>query len=226
MRKGFAFLVIVLALTALACGAINPNPEDIANNFDEISGPASGDVLLQDDFSNTSSGWSESTFEQGARGYQNGEFRILVTSAEWSVWDNPNQDFYNDVRVEVDAHRAGGPNDSEYGLICRHTNVENFYFASVTVDGYFAISRTVNGGDFEFVGMDSFQTNNAIGVGDATNHLRFDCVGSTLSLYANGVLLASVTDTALTTGDVGVYVGSFDTGGAEILFDNFIVYQP
>jgi hypothetical protein len=276
MRKGFAFLVIVLALTALACGALNLNPEDIANNFagtllatsglgdaeglvqtmiaggldedavstmmasgefgdtqatlealgSEFSGGASGEILLQDDFSDTSSGWSETTFSEGASGYQNGEYRILVTSPLYSVWDYPNQDFYEDVRVEVDAHRIGGPNDIEYGLLCRHSNVENFYFGSITVDGYFAISRRINGGEYEYVGMDSYQINNAINVGDATNHLRFDCVGSTLTLYANGVLLASVTDTALTTGDVGVYAGTFDTGGAEILFDNFTVYQP
>jgi len=56
--------------------------------------------------------------------------------------------------------------------------------------------------------------------------VRADCVGSTLTLYVNGEKLEQVTDSTFDSGDVGLLGGSFETGGVDLLFDNFIVYQP
>ena len=60
----------------------------------------------------------------------------------------------------------------------------------------------------------------------ATNTIRADCVGSSLSLYVNGEKLDEVQDTEFGSGDVGLMAGSFDTPGTDIHFDNFVVTKP
>jgi hypothetical protein len=62
--------------------------------------------------------------------------------------------------------------------------------------------------------------------GSAKNHIRFDCVGSTLTLYVNSTQIAQQTDTEYTEGNVGLLAGTFDTVGTDILFDNFVVFKP
>jgi hypothetical protein len=62
--------------------------------------------------------------------------------------------------------------------------------------------------------------------GAVTNHIRFDCVGSTLTLYVNGFVVDQQTDTDYTTGNVGLLAGTFKTPGTDVLFDNFYVYKP
>jgi hypothetical protein len=62
--------------------------------------------------------------------------------------------------------------------------------------------------------------------GDATNHIRADCVGDTLTLYVNGEKLAEAKDSDFTSGDVGLMAGTFDQVGVDIRFDNFVVSRP
>jgi len=66
----------------------------------------------------------------------------------------------------------------------------------------------------------------AIPKGHVGVHLRADCVGNNLALFVNGQHLVTVQDDAFSDGDVGLLVGTFDTPGADLLFDNFVVYKP
>jgi hypothetical protein len=74
--------------------------------------------------------------------------------------------------------------------------------------------------------MENMPTNSAIKLGNETNKVRFDCVGSTLSLYVNDILLAEVTDSDYASGDIGLIVGTYDTAGAKFSFDNLVVSKP
>jgi hypothetical protein len=53
-----------------------------------------------------------------------------------------------------------------------------------------------------------------------------DCVGEALTLYVNGIQIASVADSDFAKGDVGLMAGTYDITGTDIHFDNFIVRQP
>ena len=66
----------------------------------------------------------------------------------------------------------------------------------------------------------------AIVQGDALNHLRFDCVGRYADPVCQRAALITVNDTSLSSGDVGLIAGTFDQGGVDIYFDNFVVYLP
>ena len=65
-----------------------------------------------------------------------------------------------------------------------------------------------------------------INMGMAINHLRADCIGNTLTFYVNGFPISQVNDATLTSGEVGLLAGTFDEGGVDIIFDQFIVLQP
>jgi len=66
----------------------------------------------------------------------------------------------------------------------------------------------------------------SINLGAATNHLRADCIGNTLTLYVNGSQGASATDSSVSGGDVGLVARTFEVDGTDIMFDNFVVYKP
>lgn len=46
------------------------------------------------------------------------------------------------------------------------------------------------------------------------------------ALYANGQELADVQNTTFSSGMVGLFEGTRTKEGLEVLFDNFIVYEP
>jgi hypothetical protein len=66
----------------------------------------------------------------------------------------------------------------------------------------------------------------SINQGGTSNHIRLDCVGDSLTLFVNGDKVNEVTDSGLTSGDVGLIAGTFDTPGTDILFDNYVVRNP
>jgi hypothetical protein len=203
-------LVIILTLILSACG-LKQSP--------------SSSVLFEDDFSKTSSGWDSATGDDGMTDYVDGTYHIRVDTANFDLWANPGKSF-SDTQTEVDATVVGGPEDNDFGLLCRYSDTDNYYFAIVASDGYFGFGKVVSG-EQTLLGEDaSLYTTDLVNSGSTLNHLRFDCTGSTLTLYINGTQAGSVEDSDLASGDVGLIAGTFDTAGVEIEFDNFNVIQP
>lgn len=184
----------------------------------------SSPILFQDDFSSTSSGWDRATYDGGETDYQNGAYHIFVDGEYASVWANPGLHF-TDVSVETDAVMIGGVEDNEFGVICRYVDENNFYAGSISSDGYYAIV-SIKDGEFGYVGTESMMPSDLINLGATVNRIRLDCVGSRLTLYVNGNELLSASDSSFSSGDVGLYAGTFATPGIDISFDNFLVQRP
>lgn len=224
-KSRLLLLLVVLFAAALACSA----PSSGSDTGDDPGGsgaaPTASDILFQDDFSSTSSGWSDLyRDDSGMTDYDQGGFRIQVLESNFDYWANPNLSF-TDTIVEVDAKKIGGPDDNDFGLICRYSDVENFYFLIVTTDGFYGIGK-YRFGDQSLIGTENLYETDKVLAGDAVNKIKAECIGSTLRLYVNGTLLQEVTDTDLTSGDVGLIAGTFDDPGTDILFDNFVVRKP
>jgi hypothetical protein len=184
----------------------------------------SGDVLYQETFSDPESGWERTTAEVGLLDYYNGVYRITVNTSDYDLWAVAGVNF-NDVRLEVDAARFGGPDENRFGLVCRYRDALDFYFFVISSDGYYAIGK-VSGGTLSLLGQPMMAYNNAIVTGVAPNHIRFDCVGNALTGYVNGQMVAITQDISFTAGDVGLMAGAFDTNGVDIVFDDFVVIKP
>lgn len=76
-------------------------------------------VLFQDDFSDPASGWGDYSSENGSTTYENGGFRIQVIEPNWTIFYSIGQVFPDDIRIEVQATKLGGPDDNDFGIICR-----------------------------------------------------------------------------------------------------------
>jgi hypothetical protein len=205
--------LVGLILTSLACQALVSRTPD-----------QSGGVLMEDDFSDPSSGWNRVATIQGETDFADGVYRILVNEPNLDIWSMPGKSF-QDVRIEVDALKVGGERDNRFGILCRAVRPDSFYTFIVSSDGYYGIGK-INGQEYKLIGMDSLQPSDVILKGTALNHIRADCIGDTLTLYVNGEKLAEVRDAEYPTGDVGLIAGTYETSGTDIRFDNFIVYAP
>jgi hypothetical protein len=208
----FALIVAALALAILACSS--------------EAGVSSGGVLFQDDFSNSSSGWDRIRDSDMITDYENGGYRIQVLVDKKYVWANPKNLSFTDVHIEVDATQLGGPDDNDFGLICRYKDEKNFYTFIISSDGYYGIIK-VKDGTQSLIGQNSLQTSDKINLGKALNHIRADCAGSTLTLYINGTQLTSQQDNDFASGNVGLLASAYSSSpGTDILFDNFSVTKP
>lgn len=214
MRNRFLTCLVVLVLVALACQVYSFGGDNTV----------SGSVLFQDDFSETSSGWDRVNLPDGVTDYANGGYRIYVNATNTERWAKPGLSF-TDVHIEVDATKIAGDDNNVFGTVCRYQDNENFYFFIISSDGYYGIGKFKDD-QLQLIGMDSMPPSENINQGNATNHLRSDCVGRTLTMYANGEKLAEFYDTDFSYGDVGLIAGALETPGTDIHFDNFTVLKP
>ncbi len=211
-NRFFIIVVLLVLVGQTACSAF-------------LQKTPAGDVLFSDDFTDTSKKWDQVVEPTRTTDYYNSAYRITVNDVNSDTWSNPGDLKFTDTRTEVDATKNAGPDDNDYGVICRYSNTDKFYYGVVSSDGYVAIMKmTASGGTP--LGNGSMAENSAVTKGTATNRIRFDCIGSTLTLYVNGTQVEQQTDAEYTEGNVGLLAGTFKDAGADILFDNFIVYKP
>lgn len=184
----------------------------------------SGDVLFQDDFSRSMSGWDRYHDDVYSADYAPGGYRIQIFAPQTDAWANPGLSL-TDARIEFDATKQSGPDDNTFGVLCRYQDARNFYFFLVSSDGYAGIGMSL-GGVRMLLSGDTLYPTGAVLLGNATNHIRADCIGFQLALYVNGILVAQTQSSQWGAGDVGLTAGSYDLPGVDLLFSNFTVIQP
>ncbi len=181
-------------------------------------------ILFQDDFLDPSSGWDRYTGEEAVTDYASGGYRILVNDENAYFWSNPYL-FFSDALIEVQATKIAGPDDNDFGIICRYQDADNFYFFLISSDGYYSINKYTDG-EYKIVGREAYTFHERIRQGQATNLLQASCVGDLLALTVNGERLFEVRDPDFAGGDVGLIAGTFAEPGTDILFENFKVTRP
>jgi len=210
MKQRLLFVFLCLSFIIFAC-----QPEPII---------LQGDILFEDDFSTRENQWTNLVNEGGVMNYDAEGFRFYVEEPGLNFWATPGLSF-GDVGIEVDTLQYAGPVENRIGVICRHRDDDNFYFFVISADGYYAIGK-VKAGEQSLLGQDAMRYSSAIKTGVAINHLRAECQGSTLRFYINHAPIALVQDIDFNVGDVGLLAGTFNEGGLDVLFDNFVVVHP
>jgi hypothetical protein len=208
----------ILALLSLAC-----NLSDVAKIFGEYP-TVSGDLLFQEGFSDPSSGWDQVRTEEGITDYEGGTYRIEVNKPNADFWANPGL-MFQDVAIDVYAGKVSGPNDNDYGVLCRYQDVKNFYFLIISSDGYYGIGIVKNG-EQQLLAPPQMYYSEFINPGGETNHILAVCSGADLKLIVNGELLAEARDFSFSEGDIGLIVGTFELAGVDVWFDNLTVRVP
>jgi hypothetical protein len=209
----FPILLIIMA-TLYACAG-------------NLTAPDSKQILFFDDFKRSNSGWTRLKNQSGTIEYAKDFYHISVNNPGALLLANPGKSFQGDVRIEVDARKIGGLDDNYIGILCHYQNPDNYYMLIVTSDGYSGIAMRKDGQDTLISPSLKFLKMSGIKKGSATNHLRADCIGEALTLYANGKQVSLAYNNSLTGGDTGLAVRSGRLeGGADIRFNNFSVSNP
>ena len=110
-------------------------------------------VLFQDDFSDPNGGWT--TYANASRLHRqfgDGQFLIQAFRPNEDIWSVAGQNFA-DASIEVDATKTGGPDNNDFGLICRYQDDNNFYFFIISSDGKEAIGMYQGGRQPEPLGQ-------------------------------------------------------------------------
>jgi hypothetical protein len=209
MRRWLLMGLFALALGGCASASISPDG-----------------IYYQDDFSNPASGWDRAAGTDGVTDYSAGMYRIFSATSDYYMWATAHRSFPSDVRIEVDVTKKSGADQDVFGVLCRYKNEKNFYILMISGDGQAGIAKRTSDADLMMLSGESMKSDPSIHPGPATNHLRAECIGSKLSLYANDTLVASATDPDFTGGDAGLWLGTYDRPGTDLYFDNFIVRKP
>jgi hypothetical protein len=181
-------------------------------------------IIFQDDFSDPSTGWEVGDYDGGSVGYGDGDYVVTSTVQNTFMWGVANQNFA-DADIEFDAAQVTGPanNNNGYGVMCRTQEDGSGYMLRISGDGYASI-YLFNAG--EATPLVDWAETSAVNQGNASNHLRAVCSGSTFQLYINDELAAEGTDTTFTDGDLAFTVSSYETDPSEVHFDNLVVAGP
>jgi hypothetical protein len=214
-------VILLLAVVLGLVGCANPS-DNIAASGAALARP---DALFADDFGNPNSGWETWSDANGSFvAYQNGGLRILVKDKQFDYWSRPAKRF-GDARIEADAIKLSGPNDNDFGLICRYQDRNNFYAFLASSDGYAGILK-VEDGKYKVLSGTQLSYSEAIHQGEALNHLQADCAGQSLAFLVNGEAVAQAQDGGFAAGEVGVIAGTNANPDVDIFFDNFVVTKP
>ncbi len=217
------FLIFIFTFFLAGCDIFSARIRELKGEQVATS-TAVSDVLFFDDFSRSTSGWDRDSGDDGQTDYVPGGYLIWVKQPNLDLWANPGIDLV-DVSIEVDAARVDGPLSNTFGVICRYQDEENYYFGIIGSDGFYGIGKRL-AGENVLLTDGKLQPTDKVVDGTMVNHLRLDCSGSTIALYANGYQLGKVEDADFVHGDVGVIAGTLEESGTAVTFDNFTIFQP
>lgn len=222
MKKIYQLTLLALLILSPACSSSSTLP-----GGGETTARPTGRIYFQDNFSNEATGWPSVRKEEGITDYENGVYRIFVNVSNDDYFATPQLPSPpSDVRVEVDATKVAGPDNNDFGILCRYQDNNNVYQFVVSSDGYIGILKLVDG-SMQSIAAETLIESPIVHEGNAQNHIRADCIGDLLTLYVNGQQVATAQDTTfINSGAVGVFAGTYDTPGTDIHFDNFIVTAP
>ncbi|MBK8021448.1 MAG: hypothetical protein IPK19_08455 [Chloroflexi bacterium] len=164
---------------------------------------------------------------------------------------------FGDFDVTVRAAAIEGPEDNGFGILFRFQDQDNnnptddsYYFFEISSDGYYRVSRVVDGVEEEVsTWIDTPLVNTGIG---AENTLRVRAEGNAFAFFINGERISlcipdspdaistysggecfegSMVDTlqdgSIATGQIGVGAKSFMTdSGVVVAFDDLVVTMP
>ena len=183
---------------------------------------AASDVLMADDFGAPRNAWLSEVTEQAEKGYEDGEFRLTVYQPEYSTWSYPDppRDFA-DFALEVDARRASGPPDNEFGVLVRYQpETDEFYLFAISSNGFYSVQKYQAN---EWQKLVEWTESAAILQGEEVNRLRVTGQGDKMRFFVNGEPLTQVEDASFRSGSVGLLASTNKKGGVAVAFDNLRV---
>ncbi len=180
--------------------------------------PAEERFIFKENFADPSSGWASLENENIQKGYENGEYSILIKKANYSHWTLfPTAKIPAAFSLAVKARKLGD-SEGEYGIIFGFIDQQNYYLFSIDSKGHYKLERIVNGKAATRI---DWRYSYAINKGNKTNALKLVVdTANNLKLYANGVLIRTVlTESYYEGGHLAVCAQSYDPN-FQVKFDD------
>ena len=182
------------------------------------------EVLFSDDFGDEAGNWEVYTAEYGSVFYRGGWLHLINNNpTEFSTGTRTHRHF-TDFVLRVETKLVAGTPGNWHIVLCRYQDSSNSYYFATSADGHYFVSKLVNG-DWTALASANHSFHIKQGVG-AINLVRIECIGSKLSLSANGHLLWQGTDTTFIGGDIALVADAYAGTFAEIAFDNIVISTP
>lgn len=231
----FLILAGLVILIGLACGLSPASPDNTNNPEDNAAlitpellptsspAPQSGDLLYQTVFEDLSDWTITSRNELANYTVESRADGLYITVPLEHDYVSL---FYNDltaedVRLEANVELTGGSNFTHFALYCRSSERGRYSF-NLHAGGLWEIGKLVD--DVYTILASGGGT--AIHSGKTTNLLAAICQGSDLTLSINGVLVRTVVDYDLTSGQVGLGLLTLQYQRAEGFFHDFSASVP
>jgi hypothetical protein len=226
-------VIATLALGSLACGLLSsipslpssvPSLPTAAGNGN--SGTGSSNVLLQDDFSDSNSGWGTGTDANKSVEYANSSLEFKVFKTFDFVYSTPTDTDYQGVHIEVTIKPNASETNTTYGILCDQQVTSNaFYYFALRNTGDYGIAKSSIAKDDVFLtNNNSWATSKLIPAGATSYTLGADCGSGLLTLYVNGKRIDSVTDSTYTKGKIGLFTWSDKrASSSDVNFENFVM---
>jgi hypothetical protein len=177
-----------------------------------------------DDFSDTGSGWPTYVADNYDIGYEDDQYKMWMDTRVF--WIRNAHTSCGNPHIEVDTSLYDYTNpppppyhNIRYGILFRYADTNNWYAFEVSHDGYFRVSKRVEG---TFSDVIPWTYSDSIHPGLADNHLAVDALGTRISVGANGQTLATTSDTSHSFGFAGLMAGTSVDQSVWVYFDNFL----
>jgi hypothetical protein len=214
--------LLALSTAILACQTLARNPTATP------SPPLVTDsgVLVRDDFADPASGWGTGADADGSLDYENGQYVFRVTTDNFFTWGNLARRVFENIRVEVEVENRTESAEPTFGVICHYQNEGNFYYAGFGSDGFYAIVRSQDRAD-TFLSSDSgkWVQSDAITRNAESYDLAVVCADGSITLEVDGEIIASVDDEVFASGQIGLFVLTFEQPEAHVRFDHLTVTE-
>lgn len=186
-----------------------------------ISPTVEFNLVFEDRF--TSQTWAVQTGEDFGFGYLDEGYTIYINLVNAAIWSLRGSGTLSDVRVETDARRYDGPVDGYYGVVCRHSDEDNYYAMMISDAGTYGIARMEDGSlEFIYESTDEFDI---IQPGEI-NRITGECVGSRISLFVNGTEMVSLEDDTHQSGSNGLVAKTRLAPNFQALYTYFAISTP
>jgi len=182
-------------------------------------------LILEDDFSDDSTGWevgSDSTYSQG---YGDGAYVIEILREGYYVWGIAGRSGIRDVRLLATARSVRG--NGTFGVVCHHENSGAFYMLGVDAAGYYAIIR-VDGQTQTYLtdSQNRWLKSSAVPVGADEYEIEAVCTSDgALTLSVGGLPVVTVQDDTYVSGDIGLFAYAVDQVPVEVRFDDVLAVE-
>jgi hypothetical protein len=192
------------------------------------TGGAATRTILDERFPAVRPGWPNAP--ESTAWFGDGAYHLLAREpGRFVAVGAPAGDALRDVVVSGTFRKVGGLAGGGYGLIVRDegpgprdgvSQQGRYYVFGIADDGRVGVWRREND---RWVDLLPWTPLPAVRTGDGRNQLTARAIGQRLTFSVNNVQVASLDDSALTRGGVGVYAGG---DGNEVLVEQFTVQVP